>query len=163
MTGCESIDPDQCIFIDANLCGESSSQGTLMLKNSLAACSMLLLALSVHAQTIPTQSASVESIRISIVRAIGAQNNTVEISIEKNIFTVSRVNSSMNESSHGGRNNEASAIASIVSKAITDRSEFKDILAIRVQYLSRAETRAKVIDTVEFRKDVNGVFHAHVT
>ena len=62
-----------------------------------------------------------------------------------------------------GRNNEATAIASLVSKTIADKSEFKNIITIRVQYLSRAGTSTKLIDAVEFRKDANGVFQAHMT
>ena len=135
----------------------------MMFKHSLAVCSVFLLAFSVHAQTNPEPNASVESIRTSVVRAIGAQDNTVEVVIARNIFTVYRVNSNMNESTHGGCNNEATAIASLVSKTIADKSEFKNIITIRVQYLSRAGASTKLIDAVEFRKDANGVFQAHMT
>ena len=121
---------------------------------------------SVGAQTIqPPQDAFLESIQASIVRTVGAQDKTVELSIVDNVFTVSRINSNMNESTHGGRNNEASAIGSVVSKAIVGKSEFQNIITIRVQYVTRygSTTNIKVIDTVEFRKDPNGAFQFHTT
>lgn len=140
----------------------------MMFKYALAACAMLFLTAlpnkTLEAQTNPSQpNAFLESIRASIVQTIGAQDNTVELLIAGNIFTVSRVNSNMNESSHGGRNNEATAIASVVSKAIGDKAELKNIITIRVQYLIRAGTTTQVVDTVEFRKDPNGVFQLHET
>ena len=143
-----------------------------MFKHSLTArlmVSLWLIAISnaaVDAQTNPSQqNAFLESILASVVQTIGAQDNTVEVLIAGNIFAVSRVNSNMNGSSHGARNNEASAIASVVSKAIADKSEMKNIITIRVQYLTRSQAAAgtSVIDTVEFRKDPNGVFQLHMT
>ena len=110
------------------------------------------------------QSAVVTEIQTSIVRAIGAQDKTVEVSVSDKFLTVARANSNINQATHGGRDNEAIAIASIVSKAIADKPEFKNIIAIRVQYLIReGSVDSKVIDTVEFRKDQNGVFQHHRT
>jgi hypothetical protein len=122
-----------------------------------------------HAQAPATGSSQLAAvfadIEKSIVRAIGAQPNTVAISQTGNIFVVARVNSNLNEASHGGRDNEATAIASIVSKEISGKPEFKNVIAIRVQYLVRSERSGgdKVIDTVEFRKDSTGAFQFHRT
>ncbi len=96
---------------------------------------------SVHAQA-PSQSEAVQpsslvEIQRSIVRAIGAQDQTVEISATRTAFTVSRVNSNMNDSTHAGRDNEATAIAGIVSKAIAGRPEFNKLITLRVQYIAR--------------------------
>ncbi len=143
-----------------------------MLKHSLIACLMVSLWLiaipnaAVDAQTNPAQqNAFLEGIRASVVQTIGAQDKTVEMLIAGNIFVVSRANSNMNATSHGARNNEGAAIGSVVSKAIADKSEFRNIIAIRVQYLIRNQATAdtKVVDTVEFRKDQNGVFQLHMT
>jgi hypothetical protein len=111
------------------------------------------------------QAAVLADLEKSIVRAIGAQPNTVAISQAGNIFVVARVNSNMNEASHRARDNEATAIASIVSKEISSKPEFKNVNTIRVQYLIRSEPSAgdKVIDTVDFRKDPTGAFQFHRT
>jgi hypothetical protein len=118
------------------------------------------------AQTSPIQrGALLDTIQLSVSKAIAAQEKTVEISIGDNILTALRVNSNQNDTSHAGRNNEAVAIAKIVSAAIANRPEYADITTIRVQYLSRdsATADAKVIDTVDFRKNPTGIFEIHLT
>ena len=73
------------------------------------------------AQAVPPPSnALLDTVRASIVKAIGAQDRTVEVLAAGNIVTVLRVNSNMNESGHGGRNNEAAAIAAVISKSASD-------------------------------------------
>jgi hypothetical protein len=112
----------------------------------------------------PPNNALLDTVRASIVQAIGAQDRTVEVRAAGNIVTVLRVNSNMNESGHGGRNNEAAAIAAVISKSLSDNSEFRNVITIRVQYVNRYDAaESRVIDTVEFRKDPKGVFQLHVT
>ena len=125
---------------------------------------------TVLAQTPPSGSdlqriAALENIQKSVILTVGAQEKTVEVTIRGNILTVVRVNSNLNGSSHGARNNEAQAIASVVAKGIIDSPDFKNIHTIRVQYLTRLGSSAKdrVLDTVDFRKDPNGVFQFHET
>ena len=122
----------------------------------------LILPMPAEAQT---RDALLQSIRASVTQAIGAEDATVEVSITGNVLTVARVNSSLNQTSHGNRDSEASRIAPIVSKAIADKPEFKNIHTIRVLYLvrSKPDGAAKAIDTVDFRKDPSGVFLFHTT
>jgi sensor domain CHASE-containing protein len=122
----------------------------------------LILPMPAEAQT---RDASLQSIRASVTQAIGAEDATVEVSITGNVLTVARVNSSLNQTSHSNRDSEASRIAPIVSKAIADKPEFKNIHTIRVLYLvrSKPDGAAKAIDTVDFRKDPSGVFLFHTT
>jgi hypothetical protein len=111
------------------------------------------------------QNTFFETLERSIVQTTGAQENTVETMIKGNILIVSRVNSNMNEATHAGRNNEASAIASVVSKAIADKPEYKNIHTISVQYVSRDSSGSgrKVVDVVDFRKGPSGTFQLHTT
>ena len=85
-----------------------------------------------HAQLPPPQEqpSVLAEIRTTIIRTIGAQPETVEIAVTENNLTVLRINSNMNKSTHGGRDNEANAIAPIVSKAISGRVEFKNLSTI---------------------------------
>ena len=124
----------------------------------------------VLAQTPPSGSelqrtSVLENIQKSVIQKVGAQEKTVEVTIRGNILTVVRVNSNLNDSSHGARTNEAIAIASVVTKAIEVSPKFKDAHTIRVQYLARSDSTAKgkVLDTVDFRKDPSGKFQFHET
>lgn len=106
-----------------------------------------------------------EEIRLAVVKTIGAGDQTVEIAVEDHVFKVLRVNGNMTKSNHQGINNEAKSIASVVSKNITDKAEYADILAIRIEYVKRSGTQGKnkVIDSVNFRKDPKGAFILHTT
>ena len=69
----------------------------------------------------------------------------------------------MNQSTHAGRDNEATAIAAVVSNAISGKPEFSKLVAIWVRYIIRPRPGgpSKNIDSVEFREDPNGVFRFH--
>jgi hypothetical protein len=122
-----------------------------------------------HAQVSQTQStqqsAVLADIQKSVIRTIGAQENTTEVAVMGNILIITRVNSNMNNATHGGRDNEATAIAGVVSKAIVGKPEFNSIISLRVQYLAReaGDKTGNVIDTIEFRADPSGKFQFHKT
>ena len=120
---------------------------------------------TVCAQNRLSDGALMEELQKSIIQTVGAQEKTVEVTISGKILTIMRVNSNLNGSSHGARNNEAKAIALVVAKGITDRPDLKNVHTIRVQYLTRLGTEAKdrVLDTVDFRKDPSGIFEFHET
>jgi hypothetical protein len=146
-----------------------------MLTRRLAAASVaLFLAMGqsialLHAQTTRMMAEqrrpALSDIRASVIRVLSAEDQTVEVNATHNVLTVSRNNSSMNGATHGERNTEAMAIASTVSMAIAGKPEFKNILAIHVQYLAQSApgARKRIIDTVEFRKDPAGNFSHHQT
>lgn len=136
-------------------------------RSVLTACSIVLaLAAAVKAVAqAPQQNGFLEDIRGSIVRTVELPNNSVEVAIRGNVLVVLRVNSELNRVSHSARNSDASAIGAVVSKAIADKSEYKNIHTIRVQYINRTTTggHSKVIDTVDFRKSPTGNFPLHAT
>ena len=111
------------------------------------------------------QSAVLADIQKSVIRTIGAQENTVEVAVTGNILIITHVNSNMNNATHGGRDNEATAIAGVVSKAMVGKPEFNSIISLRVQYLAReaGDKPGKTIDTIEFRADLSGKFQFHKT
>jgi hypothetical protein len=107
---------------------------------------------------------SLADIRTSIIRALGEQEQTVDVATTVRILTVSRLNSKMNALTHADRDNEATAIAGIVSKAIARKPEFSKLITLRVECIKRsAQGDIKVIDTVEFREGPDGVFRFHST
>ena len=95
-----------------------------------------------HAQDATAQDAQRQSaltdIRASIIRTIGAQNETVEVVLKGNVLTVWRPNSNMNQSTHAGRDNEAMVIAGVVSNAISGKPEFSKLVTIWVRYVVRS-------------------------
>jgi hypothetical protein len=142
----------------------------LCIRGSITALLLLTSSNShLHAQVSQTQSiqqsAVLADVQKSVIRIIGAQENTVEAAVMGNILIITRVNSNMNNSTHGGRDNEATAIADVVSKAIAGKPEFNTIISLRVQYLAReaADKTGKVIDMIEFRADPSGKFQFHKT
>jgi hypothetical protein len=129
-------------------------------------CANLYIDGFAHAQPQITHAiGETEGIRQAIVTNLGAPDNTVEMSRSGDILIVLRVNSTMNSAihAHGEFNKEATAIASVVSRAIADDAEYKAIHTIRVQYLNRAgsSTKDRIIDTIDFRKNPNGAFELH--
>ena len=126
------------------------------------------LLISAQAQSLAKngrQPATLDAAREAIIRTIGAEKDSVAVVTTTKTATVERINSNMNGSSHGARNNEAIVIGPIVSQAIADKPEFKGVVVIRVQYLRRSSPRSKaeVVDTIEFRKDASGKFQFHET
>jgi hypothetical protein len=127
----------------------------------IAMLSLLLASGTIYAQ----QPKVPADLTTTISRVIGAQTGTVEIAVRGNILTVLRINSNTNQSTHGGRDNEANAIAPVVSKAISGLPEFNNLHTIRVQYVVRSAPGAatKIIDTIDFRKAPGGAFEFHKT
>jgi hypothetical protein len=118
-------------------------------------------ALVAYAQAQPSSNSgqkatALDGARNLIIQTIGAEKDTVAIVATEKVVTVERINSNMNGSSHGARNNEAMVIGPIVVQAIADKPEFNGILVIRVQYLRRSSQSSKVVDTIEYRKDASG-------
>jgi hypothetical protein len=141
--------------------------------NKLLWAAGLLVALSVGSNSMslnaqssavtPRQATILESIQASVIRAIGAEEGTVEMATTPNILSVMRVNSNMNGSTHEGRNSEAREIASKVMTEIKGKPEFKEIATIRVDYSERSSStdESKVVDSVEFRRRPDGAFEFH--
>jgi hypothetical protein len=144
-----------------------------MLRHLVALCIAVSATLPMTTTPLSAQSTSsleaeraavLSEIRTNVIRTIGAQDQTVEVTVAGPLLIVLRVNSNMNESTHAGRDNEATAIASIASKAVAGKPAFKDVISLQVRYVVRSASGVdKVIDTVEFREDPSGVFQHHQT
>ena len=134
-----------------------------MLSRFLITALLFVLSTVALAQTSAPQL--FEEARTKIVRMIGAAPSAVEIAQTGSVITVLRINSGLNEGTHAGRDNEASAIAPIVADAVAGKSEFKDLTTIRVQYVIRSAPggTSKIVDTVDFRKTPSGTFEFHKT
>ena len=143
-----------------------------MLKHFLATSFITFLSLivianwSVDAKTnAPEKTVSIEAVRKLVALDIGAPEYSIEIVKKGKVLTITRINSSLNESSHQNRNEEAASIMAVVVKAIADVAEYNSLYSIAVHYTSRtnASSKASVIDTIEFRKNQKGEFEIHLT
>ncbi len=141
-----------------------------MFRKTTAACLLALMSLftiqTAGAQTsLTTRTVFLDSLQTSVIETIAAQDKTVEITLKDSVLTVLRVNSNQNGSTHGGRNNEAASIAGVASKSLATDTANASVHTIRVQYVSRdsAHPEGKVIDTIEFRKNSDGIFEIHTT
>jgi hypothetical protein len=158
--------PRNCIALRRNLnSAEAPMIRYLLAVGFIAVCLGAAVNTTIYAQNPSPEGALIEKLKNSIIKTVGAQEKTVEVMISGNILTVARINSNLNGSSHGARSNEAKAVASVVIKGISDRPDLKNLHTIRVQYLTRPGSASKgnVLDTVDFRKDPNGVFQFHET
>ena len=102
-------------------------------------------------------------IKNAIVKATGAQAETIELSTTATTFTVKVVNGKFADATTAGRENEASAIEMVVVNAIKEKEPFNKIVVIVVQYLKRRNSNSRTVHSIEFRKDTAGVFRHHAT
>jgi hypothetical protein len=144
---------------------QKKTSGLLHLVASFLLAGTMVMSAQAQSSNNRQHSAALDNARTAIIQAIGPEKDTVDIVTTGNLVTVERVNSNMNGSSHGARNNEAAVIGPIVVQAIAEKPEFKGVVVIRVQYVSRASSASKhkVLDTIEFRKDASGNFQFHQT
>jgi hypothetical protein len=112
-----------------------------------------------------TVDSSLQSIRTAIIQATGVPDASVDLKVTGKIFLVTRINSTLNQTNHSQRDGEASRIATVVAKMISDGTAYKNIHTIRVLYVAtlRPGGPEKIIDTIDFRRDPSGVFHFHTT
>ena len=104
--------------------------------------------------------------RLIASRSVGMPESEFEASGAYAVLTILRVNSTMNASTHQGRNNEATAIAMAIATEFTRRgAQYSEIQSISVEYVDRSGTPAHdtIIDRIDFRKNAAGKFELHIT
>ena len=129
----------------------------------LFGASLMLAAASLNPATAQTGAAD-EAIRLIASRSVGVPEDTFEVSSTGPVLTVVRVNSTMNASTHQGRNDEAGAIAAAISGEFTRKGvQYSQIQSISVDYVERVGTPAhdSLVDRIDFRKNPAGKFLLH--
>lgn len=107
-----------------------------------------------------------DAMRLIASRSVGMPESTFEVSSTATVLTVVRVNSTMNASTHQGRNNEAAAIKTAIADEFTRRgAQYSSIHTIGVVYVERtgAPAHDNTIDRIDFRKNADGKFELHIT
>jgi hypothetical protein len=136
------------------------------IRSRLLPGAMLILALAALNPATAQTSKEDEAMRMIASRSVGMPESAFEVLGTDAVFTVLRVNSTMNASTHQGRNNEATPIANAIAAEFTRiGGRYSNIISISVEYVERTGTPAhdRIIDRVEFRKNPAGRFELHVT
>lgn len=129
-------------------------------------CAMLVLAVASANTVTAQQRSSDDAMRVIASQSVSMPESEFELSGTSVVLTVVRVNSSMNASTHQGRNNEATAIALAIAAEFTRRgAQYSRVQSISVDYVERAGTPAHdtLIDRIDFRKNAAGKFELHIT
>jgi hypothetical protein len=146
-----------------------------MLKRRLAALAVVVLFLTgatstalvaqVSSTTGGAGGTALSDVKAAIVRVLSADEKAVDVTATPHLIIVSLNNSGLKGRTHAERNTEATAIASTVVMAISEKPAFKNVLAINVRYLSQSGPGAhqKLVDSIDFRKDRSGKFGLHLT
>jgi hypothetical protein len=118
-----------------------------------------------HAQPAQSQETSLNAVKSGVLAATGYDGGAVELTATKVQFVVTIVNSKLIDRSAAERENEATRIASTIASIIADKSEFKGIQGIHVDYVKREVdgSHTQRIDGIDFRKDPQGNFQHHIT
>jgi hypothetical protein len=127
---------------------------------------LLMLAVAGLNPATAQTSAPDETMRLIASRSVGMPEGTFEVSSTGPVLTVVRVNSTLNASTHQGRNNEAAAIAAAITDEFARKGEqYSRIQSISVDYVERAGTPAhdSLVDRVDFRKNAAGKFEQHIS
>lgn len=135
-------------------------------RSRLCLGAMVVLSIASTPPAIAQTSARDEAMRGIAARSVGMPERTFEVTSGGTVITVLRVNSTMNASSHQGRNNEATEIANAISGEFNRKAaRYGDIQSISVDYVERSATQTKdiLIDRIDFRKNAAGNFELHIT
>jgi hypothetical protein len=127
---------------------------------------IFLIAAAGLSQASAQTGAKDEALRVVASRSVGMPETTFEVSSAGAVLTVLRINSTMNASTHQGRNNESAAIAKAIAEEFARKAErYSVIQSITVDYVERTGTPAhdRLGDRIDFRKNTIGKFELHIS
>ena len=105
-------------------------------------------------------------VKDAILAKTGYDARSIELQATAASIIVTVVNSSLaDQTKPAAREEEAVSIVRAIADSIADRSEFKGIQAIHIDYVKRESggTHSETIDGIDFIKNQRGVFVHHIT
>ena len=105
-------------------------------------------------------------VKSAILAKTGYDAKSIELQATAASIIVTVVNSRIaDQTKPAAREEEAVAIVRAIADSIADRSEFKGIQAIHIDYVKResGDTHSEPIDGIDFIKNQRGVFVHHIT
>jgi hypothetical protein len=117
------------------------------------------------AQAAAADMASVETLKTAVLEATAYEASAVKLTASKIRLIVTIVNSMLNDATGTQRDEEATLIVSTITRYMADKPEFKGIQAMHIDYVRQkpGTTQTDVIDGIDFRKGMNGIFQKHIT
>ena len=111
-------------------------------------------------------SAPLNEVKSAILAKTGYDAKSIELQATPASIIVTVVNSRLaDQTEPAAREDEAITIVRAIADSIADRSEFKGIQAIHIDYVKRksGDTHSQTIDGIDFIKNQRGIFVHHVT
>jgi hypothetical protein len=111
-------------------------------------------------------SAPLNEVKSAILAKTGYDAKSIELQATSASIIVTVVNSRLaDQTGPAAREDEAISIVRAIADSIADRSEFKGIQAIHIDYVKRksGDTHSQAIDGIDFIKNQRGIFVHHVT
>ena len=104
-------------------------------------------------------------IKNAVLAATQYESGSVEVSATSLVIVVTLVNSGQALGSNADRENEARLIATAIASVGANRKEFKGILVLHIDYMTREPdgSHSRMIDKFDFRKDPAGGFQHHIS
>ena len=140
-----------------------------MSKGSLPAVIFCLLALSLTApspapaQPAPSDVETGANIQSSVAGRLSVPSDTVTVAFRGGLIEVS-IQSAAPKRSRAEYTHESSMAEEEVVKQIANKPEYQGIHTIRIKYMgASASGRLKLLRSVDYRRNVHGVFEKHAT
>ena len=111
-------------------------------------------------------SAPLNEVKSAILARSGYDANSIELQATPASLIVTVVNSRLADQTRpAAREDEAIVIVRAIADSIADRSEFKGIQAIHIDYVKRkpGDTHSQTVDGIDFIKNQRGIFVHHIT
>jgi hypothetical protein len=142
-----------------------------MLKRLLAAMMVAELVMAGAASAAMAQAPSQEhaptslrtQLRDEIARMTSLSPNEIEVHVTSAVIRVVLVNTVYNTDPSSDREHLASTISALVRKNAETDSRYKSVAALLVDFVKRAHWFTKTVESVEFRRGVDGTFARHKT
>jgi hypothetical protein len=117
----------------------------------------------------PTESehdaSAVRAIKGAILKATGYADATVTLTLEANQFWVTVENGPLNDGTARQREAQAARIAVVIADKVKGDVAFAGILGIHIDYAARSRdgSHNDIVDSIDFRKGLDGKFTHHTT
>ena len=143
------------------------------MKSAFAVAILLLLALATNptnvwgadvvsdTQKVKRQAALTPSLQQAAAGAGGYDSSSIKVTSTAHQVTIAVINSKLNSASAADRNAEASAIASVIGKAIDGKPEFAAVVTVHIDYVAGSGSTAKIVQGLVFNKSADGTFKPH--
>jgi lipopolysaccharide biosynthesis regulator YciM len=114
-------------------------------------------------EQVKQQLIAIPGLQQEVAKATGNDAKMIDINATPHQVTITVINSKLNDATKADREAEASTMASTLSRAISEKAPFAQVMVIHVDYVKRTGNQDKAIQRLDFNKSPAGVFVAHTS